>query len=193
LSVAVVLADAELELAPRSRPPQVLESGRHAQLIRSMPEPGRRGRPDIVYDCLRVLTGSRQHREGRLDVIVHARRDVAISFDRHAPLGTYEEFLASMARLLSGQGVEGWHARSAGYADVIASLRPERVVVMSQFGREAPLKEELRGERVALVMGAFPCGDYASDVYSGADASVSLGPKLMKVPEVARLALGAMG
>jgi rRNA pseudouridine-1189 N-methylase Emg1 (Nep1/Mra1 family) len=65
---------------------------------------------------------------------------------------------------------------------------------MSPSGEDAPLEAVFRragSGTVAVLIGAFPEGDYTSPAYELAEVKVSLGPRLMRVPEVTSMVLRA--
>jgi len=201
VSLVVVLADAELELRPAGGTGEactfadlpVLDAFFHREAVRGMPDGERRGRPDIVHQCLALCQGSLLNRQGRLRTFVHTRDDRVIAVDPRARVPpNYVEFLLAMGRLLRGEVVEGFSVADGTFRQLIERVAADRVVALTPEGQEMDLSAVLSspGTTVA-VMGAFPCGDYRSPVYELADLQVSLGPELMTVPAVLSEVLAA--
>lgn len=197
--LAVVLADAELELVPDGRDARglpVLDAYFHSDIVRTMEDPERRGRGDIVHNCLQLLQSSELNRRGRFRVLVHTRDDQVIAVDpRNDIVPNYIQFLGQMGVLLRGGKVDGYSVGDQDLRHLLAAVGADLVVAMSPHGRNVPLSEILAPSSegtVAVVMGAFPAGDYRSPVYELSDVSVSLGPQLLTVPEVVRRVLSAV-
>ncbi|WP_019178144.1 hypothetical protein [Methanomassiliicoccus luminyensis] len=195
MKLVVVLADAELELAPAGTGLPALDAYFHRDLVKSMDDGDRRGRGDIVHSCLLLLQGSELNRQGNLGVFVHTRGGQVIAVEPGAKIApNYIRFLQQMGSLLAGGKAEGYSLSDRDFKQLIAEIGADLVVAMSPHGRDVPLSEVLRSRpdgTVAVVMGAFPCGDYQSPVYELCDVSVSLGPELLTVPEVVRRVLSA--
>lgn len=183
----LVLAEAELELAPgpmRAGGP-VLDAYFHRELLDALPDGERRGRPDIVHQALSLCWGSRPYRTGRLRAYVHTRDDIVIEVEPSARVPPNQmEFLMLMGRLLDGGEVKGYNARSMTLRSLLGRLDVP-VVAMSPDGEDIPLASIMNEhEDLAVVVGAFPCGDYRGPVYQLADVAVSLGRELLTVPAV---------
>jgi rRNA small subunit pseudouridine methyltransferase Nep1 len=200
--LVLILADAELELAPASPDgtgPRtfgevpVLDAFFHRHLVQGMPEGERRGRPDIVHQCLALCQGSALNRRGMLRVFVHTRQDQVIAVGPEARVPpNYVEFLLAMGRLLQGEEVKGFTVSERSFRHLMDEVNADRVVALTPSGEERDLREVLAAPgTVAAVMGAFPCGDYRSPVYELADVRVSLGPELLTVPAVLSEVLAA--
>ncbi len=202
MKVVIVLADAELELVPELKAEKdeeleavrsmhsiaVLDAYFHHDLVKTLPESGRRGRPDIVHNCLSLCQNSNLNRKGVLRVYVHTRDDKVIEVEPGADIPpNYIKFLNDMGTLLMGGSVPGFTVTSRNFKDLIQELSADLVIALTPSGRERSMKEmfETRSTGTVLaVIGGFPEGDYRSPVYKVADVMVSLGPRQMRVPEV---------
>lgn len=183
----IILAEAELELLPGTErgDAQVLDSYLHRELLNALPDGRRRGRPDIVHQTLSLCQGSRLNRTGRLRAYVHTRDDIVIEVGPSTRVPPNQmEFLTLMGGLLDGRDVEGYEVRSMTLRSLTEELAVP-VVAMSPDGQDVRLSDVMRGhDDLAVVVGAFPCGDYCGPVYELADIAVSLGPDLLTVPAV---------
>lgn len=184
----LVLAEAELEPALPSACDDIpiLDAYFHRELLNALLDHERRGRADIVHQCLSLCQGSRLNRAGMLRTYVHTREDRVIEVAPTARVPPNQvEFLRLMGRLLDGQDVEGYEARSMTFRSLMDRIAAPLTVAMSPDGKEVRLADVMSGRgSVAVVVGAFPCGDYRGPVYELADVSVSLGPELLTVPAV---------
>jgi hypothetical protein len=59
----------------------VLDAYFHQDLVKTLPEGERRGRPDIVHNCLSLCQNSIPNRKGVLRVYVHTRDDKVIEVE----------------------------------------------------------------------------------------------------------------
>jgi rRNA small subunit pseudouridine methyltransferase Nep1 len=197
--LAIVLVDAELELAPGSaddgRMP-VLDAFYHRDLMNLLPNRSRRGRGDIVHSTLLLCQGSDLNREGRLEVFVHTRNDRVITIGRETDVHpNYVRFLQDMGSLLRGGSGPGYEMTSKDLRTLVREIDADLRVALSPSGEDAPIREVFQraGDGTVLAMiGAFPEGDFTSPVYDISEMSVSLGPMLMRVPEVTETVLKAV-
>jgi rRNA small subunit pseudouridine methyltransferase Nep1 len=202
VKVVIVLADAELELVPEIKGEMdaeleavqsmhsipVLDAYFHHDLVKTLSESGRRGRPDIVHNCLSLCQNSIPNRKSVLHVYVHTRDDKVIEVEPGTEIPpNYIKFLNDMGILLKGGSVPGFKITSRNFRDLIQDLGADLVVALTPSGQERSMKEmfETRSTGTVLaVIGGFPEGDYKSPVYKVADVLVSLGPRQMRAPEV---------
>jgi len=91
-----------------------------------------------------------------------------------------------MGRLFRGEGANGLSMRAMTFRQLIEGIGADTVIALTPTGDDIPLSEafsQVNGT-AAVVVGAFPCGDYRGPVYQLADVQVSLGPTLLTVPVV---------
>mgnify|MGYP000951942598 CR=1 FL=1 len=185
----LILAEAELELVPvlerAGTDIPILDAYFHRELADALPDGRRRGRPDIVHQALSLCQGSRLNRAGMLRTYVHTRDDMVIEVEASARVPPNQvEFLMLMGRLLDGRDVEGYKARGMTLRSLLDRLDVP-VVAMSPDGEDVQLAGVMsEHEDLAVVVGAFPCGDYRGPVYELADVAISLGKELLTVPAV---------
>jgi rRNA small subunit pseudouridine methyltransferase Nep1 len=185
----LILAEAELELVPvparAGTDIPVLDAYFHRELADALPDGRRRGRPDIVHQALSLCQGSRLNRAGMLRTYVHTRDDMVIEVEASARVPPNQvEFLMLMGRLLDGRDVDGYKAIGMTLRSLLDRLDVP-VVAMSPDGEDVQLAGVMsEHEDLAVVVGAFPCGDYRGPVYELADVAISLGKELLTVPAV---------
>ncbi|NLT38684.1 MAG: hypothetical protein GXX95_11110 [Methanomassiliicoccus sp.] len=202
MKLIIVLAEAEIELVPtveeikdeeleavqsmHSIP--VLDAYFHHDLIKKLPEYTRRGRGDIVHNCLSLCQNSIPNRKNILRVYVHTREDKVITIEPGTEISpNYIKFLNDMGALLKGGTVPGYGLSNKTIKELVNELGADLVIAMHPQGEERPLKglfESRSSGTVLAIVGAFPEGDFKSPVVKVAEMSISLGPRLMRAPEV---------
>jgi rRNA small subunit pseudouridine methyltransferase Nep1 len=193
----IVLADAELELLLGghfggsrgcfSQTIPVLDSFIHRELGQSLPGE-RRGRPDIVHMSLTLCQGSILNRRGLLRTYVHTRDDKVIAIDPHAEIPpNYLEFLEVFGKVLQGLPVQGYTLEDLTLQELVRDVGADLVIALDPEGEPEDLQAVIRyrsPRSVAMIIGAFPSGDFTSPVRDLADFRVSLGSELLTVPTV---------
>ena len=196
--IHVILAEAEVELLPstvKGRLPDVriLDSFLDGDMVRSLPDPRRRGRADVAHSALLLLLSSEQFEHGHLRVWLHTRGDEVIEIGPRAQVQpNYLDFLVSLSALYDkgalGEGEAKWSIERHTTLDhLLSRLAVDAVLLLSPRGERIPLEallNELHHMDLAIVVGAFPEGDFPKDTYSLADHVVSLSEKEMTVPSV---------
>jgi rRNA small subunit pseudouridine methyltransferase Nep1 len=202
VNLIIILADSELEPVPDEvRDPAacslpILDAYFHRELIKKLPEGSRRGRPDIVHSSLLLCQTTAPFREGKQRVFIHTRHDKVIAVSPGAEAApNYIKFLFDMDALLKGEKVPGYDLTDRSLPRLMSDLRPDRIMALTPNGQEISLQQyfhDYSGRSLAVVIGGFPEGDFKSPVYELADDQISLGPRLMRVPEVVATVLHAL-
>jgi rRNA small subunit pseudouridine methyltransferase Nep1 len=177
----LVLAEAELELVPpeiASHPSVtaqawragkkateiLLDSSFHHKAMRKLKEAERRGRPDIVHNCLLLALDSPLNREGLLRVYVHTRNGEVILVDPSARLPrSYHRFVGLMEDLFKRGAVPPesplLRLERKSLGELLAGIGG-RKLVFTEKGERRRWSELFTGEPAAAVVGAFPHGDF---------------------------------
>lgn len=200
--IAIVLVDASLELVPReiAKHPAVVKTARrrgksplailldksiHYHAMKGLPGQEKRGRPDIVHLCMLEVLESPLCGRGYVQLYVHTiegkvikvRSDVRLPKNFNRFVGLMEQLLVFSRVPEEGEALLKVIGR--GLDKMVEDFKPSRKILLSERGRRmAPMdlaNEVLSGgERVALMIGAFPHGDFSDEVLSIADEVVSL-------------------
>ena len=199
-----VLAESELEFIPpklrghqhvvrwakrRGKKPGecLLIASKHhvAMQDKRLPERDRRGRPDIVHVTLLHVLDSPASRENALDVYVHTRHDRVIWFrgdvrlprDQYRFIGLMEQVLKegqappdSDEPLIEVLDVSVWDVLEANEVNVLLS---ERGDLIEPVGYMAGLLDA-GVERIGVVVGGFPKGDFSEEFYDRTDDVVRI-------------------
>lgn len=204
--VSLLLAEAAVELVPRSlrghtsvvtnaqrqgRDPGrvLLDSSFHHRAMRGLPDAERRGRPDITHFCALLAQGSRLNAAGRLRLFIHTRDDIVIGVKPETRLPrVYDRFKGLIEQVLVEGAVPAderfLEVQEGGLKDVLASLAPPRVVLFTPKGTRVklaklfPPKAAIDG--TALLLGAFPHGEFSATVAAMATESVSVADETME-------------
>jgi rRNA small subunit pseudouridine methyltransferase Nep1 len=200
MRATIILVDSELERLPpgvQVKPrcdinTKVLESFLHKDILATLPEGERRGRPDMVHGFLNLCQSSIANKRGHVRVFVHTRNDEILTIGRKAAVPqNYLEYLGFMDELLEkgriGSGEEEISISRGTYLDLMDRINVDVTVVMSPQGRHTPLRDLLSAtgaEEVAIIVGGFPDGSFKSPVFDLADYKVSLGPELLTITAV---------
>ena len=155
----------------------LLDTNYHYQAMRKLPDAERRGRPDIAHMCLVLAQDSVLNLEKRLRVHIHTRHDELITVapetrimraqhrfygllenlfrDGRAPADPNERALLTLERKVPLQ-------------DAVKRTGAKVVLGFSEKGERNSLVPRLKdakasgAEDVAVVIGAFPHGDFRS-------------------------------
>ncbi|MEM0217156.1 MAG: 16S rRNA methyltransferase [Candidatus Nezhaarchaeales archaeon] len=200
--IAIVLVDASLELIPReiAKHPAVVKTAKrrgkspltilldkslHYHAMRGLPLQEKRGRPDIVYLCMIEVLESPLCSKGYVQLYLHTidRQVIKVRSDVRLPKN-YNRFVGLMEQLLvfGKVPVEGetlLEVLGRGLDKVVEDFKPSRKILLSERGnRMTPmdLAEKIlkEGGRVAVMIGAFPHGDFSNEVMNMADEVVSI-------------------
>jgi rRNA small subunit pseudouridine methyltransferase Nep1 len=211
-TLTLVLAEAELEPVPdaiRDHPAvrsqvrgrgrragrMLLDSSYHHSAMRALEGGERRGRPDIVHQALLLAQDAPLNRRGLLRTFVHTRGDLVIAVDpTMRPPRNYDRFVGLVEQLLR-EGEVG--VGKGGDGRPLMRLEPSTLgalldrlgtwnVAMWEGGEAVDpvaLMSSKRGVDMAVVVGAFPHGDFEGGT-PWANARVSLGPEPLTAPTV---------
>ncbi|NJE10000.1 16S rRNA methyltransferase [Thermococcus sp. MAR1] len=186
----LVIAEAELELAPKSivdhpaivnhakrrgkKPEEILlDATYHHSAIKKLPDGERRGRPDIVHVCLLNALESIANKENLLRVYVHTRNDEVIYIKPETRIPrNYNRFIGLMESLFKNRAVprdlELLRIEEKSLGELVEELNPDGVFVMHEDGesiKPGNFGKVLSGlQNPLVVVGGFPHGDFRSKI-----------------------------
>jgi rRNA small subunit pseudouridine methyltransferase Nep1 len=196
----VLLAEAELELIPESAwnhaavrkackavarraGDTILDQNLHQQAIRQLPEGERRGRPDIIHYTLLGLLESPLAKSGGLEVAIHTRGGELIFLkpDTRLPRGE-TRFHGLMAKvLLTGKSQDKdplvWVEGKCSPAEALEKFARGPVLRLDEGGEmldSTSLAEHAAHDKLTLVLGAFPAGDFSAAWKAAAPTTASV-------------------
>ena len=204
----LILADSELEPMPREitneraiinnarmrgKAPEkiLLDASHHHPAFGKLPDSERRGRPDLVHYFLMLCIDSDLSAEGRLKVFVHTRNNDVIAVKPETRLPPhYVRFVGLIESLYEQRVVPSKEnpllelRQGVPLEVLVKALKPDEVIVLNPTGEQVPIHEKIaasKAEKIAIIIGGFPKGDYRSDLSKLGASMVSLGPRMMKV------------
>jgi rRNA small subunit pseudouridine methyltransferase Nep1 len=206
----LILADAELETVPpeiasdrtirwqarrRGRRPTelLLDSNYHYVAMRRLPEADRRGRPDIVHLCLLLALDSPLNREGLLRLYVHTRHDKLVTVDPATRIPRAQNRFAGLLEQLFLIGAVPperplLRIEDSSLSDIVRRIGAPKVITFTESGERKPYEELFRGlggdDEVCVIVGAFPHGDFRSDVVGLSDELVCADPERLEAATV---------
>ncbi len=191
----IILVESELELIPkeirnhyvirkharkRGKKPEemILDSSLHFRAMQNLEDFKRRGRPDIVYITLLSLLSSPLNKSGKLRVYVHTRNDEIIFINPKVRLPRhYNRFIGLFEKLLvekeirTDEGICLLKVLNMNVEELAKRIKAEKYILLDEnaslginFLKECFLKYK----DVAILIGAFPHGDFKHD-YKFAD------------------------
>lgn len=203
-----ILGDAELELVPqeivnerciinnaraRAKPPDriLLDASHHHPAFGKLAESERRGRPDLTHFFLMISMDSDLMAEGKLKVFVHTRNNDVIAVNPETRLPPhYPRFVGLIESLYEQRVVPSREnallelRNDVTLEMLVNALKPDEVIVLSPSGEEMDLARKFadsKAERVVVIIGGFPKGDFKSDLSKLKPTKVSFGPRIQKV------------
>jgi len=184
----LVLADSELETIPkeiwshpsisrycsrrRKKPREtILDSSYHYKALRHLEDGYRRGRPDIVHFSLLYALGTPLCKKRMLNIFVHTRRNLVIEVDPETRLPKhYNRFIGLMEQLFREKRVPPTGKpllllRRASLSDILKE-KGDLTILIREGGEKLNPSKLIslaeNGEKVNLVVGGFPHGDFIS-------------------------------
>jgi rRNA small subunit pseudouridine methyltransferase Nep1 len=199
--ISMVFADAPVELVPTrllSHPAVrkyaqrfnkgkniLLDDSYHHSAMRTLTHWERRGRPDIVHFCLLQVLGSPLCKEQKFAIHIHTTQERLITIAPQTRLPrNYSRFKGLMEQLLAEKGSKGGLIsvrENIPFKKFIASLDcGDAVIGFSKRGEQTKLSDIFSGmdlgENLAIVIGAFPRGDFSKPVKESITKMVSIYP-----------------
>jgi len=206
--IAIALVDASLELVPpeiakhpavektakrRGKGPlaMLLDKSLHYHAMKKLLDQEKRGRPDIVHFCMLEVLESPLCSKGYVQLYVHTlggqvikvRSDVRLPKNYNRFVGLMEQLLAFGRVPREGEAL--LEVIGKGLDKAVEDFKPSRKILLSEGGiRMSPLdlagKVLQEGERVMIMIGAFPHGGFSDEVLNLADEVVSIYDEVLK-------------
>lgn len=142
----------------------ILDDSRHHRAMESLDNREKRGRPDIIHQCLLALLDSALT---DLEVYVHTIAGKIIRINRKTRLPrNYNRFLGLMEDLfrkgrISAGGKDLLEITDLGLEEII----PDGSIVMHEGYGSENLIEAVKEGNVTVCIGAFPHGDFGEELW----------------------------
>ena len=183
----LILGDSELEVVPHEiqSHPSVVKSAKlrdkkpsrilldaslhHSAMRKYGMEAERRGRPDITHFFLMNSLESILNKEGRLRVYVHTRNNDVLKIKPETRLPkSYSRFVGLMEHVFQNKSVPDRENPLITLEKMslqsLAKSIGNKIIVLSEQGRNVHLKNYEIPEDVTFIIGGFPSGDFLSNI-----------------------------
>jgi rRNA small subunit pseudouridine methyltransferase Nep1 len=161
----------------------ILDRSVHHFAMRSLPDSGRRGRPDIVHASILSIADAPAYADGIVNFLVHTVEDkVIVPAASWRPPRNYRNFLGLMEELLRigrvpPKGRPILRLEKGSIEDAVRRTRADRIVLLSSSGKLRDLSEvvaEMRHRVPAYLIGGYARGGPRQEVTKLADEVVSI-------------------
>lgn len=197
----LILAEAALETVPKQlwSHPSVLAQARvrkrhpgqilldrsyHHSGMTKLSNAHRRGRPDLVHHSILAITSSPLYMSKKVKIFIHTVSDKILSFSSDVrPPKSYFRFEGLMSKIFRDRvstelGEPLIRLRNGSFEDLIDHVRPSHTTGLSTSGDRSNVENvvsKLLAERnPAIVVGAFPRGQFSKSVRSSLDSIYSI-------------------
>ena len=213
----LVLAEASLEVVPqslRSNPTIVRQARKrglrpgnmlldvsiHHELMGSLPDHARRGRPDIIQITLLSVLGSPLCKEKLMQVYLHTRDDYVIEIDSSTRLPrVYNRFVGLFSQLFEAGKVPPsskeplMKLEKKALGALIRQLDPTSVSLFTRIGEPATVEDTMRQlsseARPLIIIGGFPHGHLSEENAKLAQRKISIDKSMLETWVVASRAV----
>nr|WP_230972355.1 16S rRNA methyltransferase [Archaeoglobus neptunius] len=138
----------------------ILDDSKHHSAMKKLPFREKRGRPDIIHQCLLLLLDSPVSKD--LEIYVHTLSGHIIKVNPKTRLPrNYNRFVGLMEDLFRKRRIVAGNEILLEIVDQTLSdiLAHRNVILMSEKGRRENIGKYLKGD-FAVCIGAFPHGDF---------------------------------
>lgn len=163
----------------------MLERSIHHKAILRLKNSEKKGRPDILHTCLKIISDSPVYKVGILRVIVHTLGGKWIVLNDRVRLPvTYGNFIGLMEKLLSTGRILDPGARVL--MEVVSRDEALRIlecyrrrILFTHVGKRVEMGDYVRrvsadGEPACFLIGAYPKGRPSEDIWNMASEKVSV-------------------
>lgn len=204
----LILVESALEVVPknlRSNPIIIRQAKRrgvkpssmlldvsiHHNLMHSLPDHRKRGRPDIVHTTLLTVLGSPLCKENLMKVYVHTIEDYIIEVDPSTRLPkVYNRFTGLMSQLFDAGKVPPSSEKpflkvsKETLSNLVKQLEPTKVILFTRMGKPATLEETMQKlaeqDKPAIMIGGFPHDHPSEETMKLADERISVDRSMLE-------------
>jgi len=157
----------------------LLDDSKHHSAMKGLEFREKRGRPDIIHQCLLLLLDSPVSKE--LEIYVHTLNGTVIWVNSETRLPrNYNRFVGLLEDLFVKRRITAQGKTLLEITDLELSevVKGKKVILLSETGEKRDIKELMDGE-FAVCIGAFPHGNFFESTLKALDNlyTVSLGPE----------------
>jgi rRNA small subunit pseudouridine methyltransferase Nep1 len=173
----------------------ILDGTFHHSAMKHLPNSEQRGRPDIIHMSLLVAQGSILNREGHLRTYIHTNNNELIEVDPKTRLPrNLERFKGLISKLLIEGELNGRTeeegtellklTKKMALEKVLEKIAPDKIYALddrkdvSTFAKVLKVDgfgpKDLKKANIAIIVGAFPHGEFKVDLSKYADKVFSI-------------------
>lgn len=203
VKTAIIFVDSALEIIPaalhntkiikkyagkKGKPASqlLLDSSYHYRVMKDLPDHRKRGRPDILHTCLLTVLGTPLVKSAahncRILVHTYKRNLIEINPETRIPKN-YNRFVGLIEKLFSKKVIKSKEKKLLSMINhstikqEIKDIPPQQRIIFSSKGELMTLSKVLKKralEDLALIMGAFPFGDFSSEILQLSKFKISI-------------------
>jgi rRNA small subunit pseudouridine methyltransferase Nep1 len=178
----------------------LLDVSIHHQLMESLPDHLRRGRPDIIHVTLLSVLGSPLCKEELMQVYVHTRDDHVIEINPLTRLPrVYNRFTGLISQLIDTGKVPPasdnplLRIKKESITELIKRVNPSSVTLFTRTGKpmtmEKTMQDLSKQSNPVIMIGGFPHGHVSEETAKLAENSISIDKSMLEAWVVASRAI----
>jgi len=165
---------------------QILDDNYHHEILQSMSESIKRGRPDVVHFALLDVASTPLYLEDMIQVLIHTVGDVTIKLKSGVRVPrTTQRFCGVISSLLTDV-IEGENAlfevsKEQSISKLMSGLEPAKVILLSRIGKSSNLRDFIEqgkylesGKGVVWMVGGFPHGHFEQRLVEMSDEMIAI-------------------
>jgi len=153
---------------------QLLDNALHHSAMKNLEDFEKRGRPDIVHNCLLNALGSPLNKSGNLKVYIHTYQDKIFHINTYTRIPrNYNRFKGLMAKLLregsiTHETIELISSFNGDLISLIKSFKKREVIIFSNTGRLLVKYQDLfeagSSKNYIIIIGGFQRGKMSQEI-----------------------------
>ncbi|MHA1271452.1 MAG: 16S rRNA methyltransferase [Candidatus Helarchaeota archaeon] len=165
----------------------ILDVSLHHNAMNNLTNRGKRGRPDILHNCLLFGLNSILNKSGLLRIYIHTIKDTIIKVNPEVRIPrNYNRFIGLMEQLFKYEKVplKGDYLlkiEKMSLETLISALKPTEVVILTEKGRpKLPIEILERvtfGYSYTIIIGAFARGDFNKRILNISNKKFKIDPE----------------
>jgi rRNA small subunit pseudouridine methyltransferase Nep1 len=178
----------------------LLDVSIHHNLMHSLPDHRKRGRPDIIHTTLLTVLGSPLCKENLMQIYVHTRENYVIEVDPSTRLPkAYSRFTGLMSQLFEAGKVPPSSEKpflktsKETLSNLVKRLEATKVVLFTRVGKPATIEESMQDlskqDKPAIMIGGFPHEHPTEETMKLADEKISIDKSMLESWVVASRAI----
>ena len=163
---------------------QLLDNALHFSAMKNLEKREKRGRPDIIHNCLLNALGSPLNKNGGLKLYIHTINNKIFEFNPEIRIArNYNRFKGLMAKLLIDGSIETENSKliasfKGSLKDLISKFENSEIYLLSSKGKLINNYKELFADDIAknyvIIVGGFQKSSFSKDIVNLSENSFSI-------------------